>query len=250
MQALTQGRYVARLAQTRAEVAQAQDLRHLAFHAARGRGAGQGRDQDAFDATARHLLILTRDTGALVACARVQTFIGQAVQNSYSAQFYDLARLTAFPGPMIELGRFCLHPACHDPDVLRLAWGALARLVDAAGATLLFGCSSFDGAGVTRHAAALGALLPRVAPDRWRPGLRAPLHVALSDCVGQGSAKEALAATPALLRTYLGMGAWVSDHAVIDPDLDTVHVLVGVEIAKIPAARVRALRQIGTENVG
>ena len=47
---------------------------------------------------------------------------------------------------------------------------------------------------------------------------------------------------PALLRTYLGMGGWVSDHAVIDRTLNTLHVFTGVEISAIPKSRARLLR--------
>ncbi len=46
---------------------------------------------------------------------------------------------------------------------------------------------------------------------------------------------------PPLLRMYLAMGGWVSDHAVIDRGLDTLHVLVAVPVADIPPARLRAL---------
>ncbi|MEM9211400.1 MAG: ornithine-acyl-ACP acyltransferase, partial [Pseudomonadota bacterium] len=51
----------------------------------------------------------------------------------------------------------------------------------------------------------------------------------------------ALRQIPPLLKTYLRMGGWVSDHAVIDRDLRTIHVFTGVEIAKIPPARRKAL---------
>ena len=40
------------------------------------------------------------------------------------------------------------------------------------------------------------------------------------------------------------MGGWVSDHAVIDARLNTLHVFTGLEIAAIPPARARALRAI------
>ena len=45
-----------------------------------------------------------------------------------------------------------------------------------------------------------------------------------------------------LLRTYLVMGGWVSDHAVVDRDLNTLHVFTGLEIRAIPPARARLLR--------
>jgi putative hemolysin len=49
---------------------------------------------------------------------------------------------------------------------------------------------------------------------------------------------------PPLLRTYLMMGGWVSDHAVIDRQMGTLHVFTGVEIRAIPAARARMLRAL------
>ena len=49
---------------------------------------------------------------------------------------------------------------------------------------------------------------------------------------------------PPLLRTYLLMGGWVSDHAVVDRDLNTLHVFTALEIRAIPPARARLLRGV------
>jgi putative hemolysin len=54
--------------------------------------------------------------------------------------------------------------------------------------------------------------------------------------------KRAMATLPPLLRSYLMLGGWVSDHAVIDQDLNTLHVFTGLEIAAVPPARARLLR--------
>mgnify|MGYP006206379873 CR=1 FL=1 len=51
-------------------------------------------------------------------------------------------------------------------------------------------------------------------------------------------------AMPPLLKTYLLMGGWVSDHAVVDRDLNTLHVFTGLEIRAIPEGRARALRMV------
>ena len=48
------------------------------------------------------------------------------------------------------------------------------------------------------------------------------------------------AALPALLRAYLALGGWVSDHAVVDRDLGTCHVFTCVELDRLPPARRRA----------
>ena len=245
---LQRGRYGASFAHSADDVAAAQSLRFRAFFP--GRSAENGLDMDAFDASAHHVLIRDHQLDLLVACYRVQFHQGTSVEHSYAAQFYDLSALERFSGPMMELGRFCLHPASHDPDILRLAWAVMTHLVDQARVRLLFGCSSFAGADPARHAAALGALVGRIAPVAWRPGARATQRLPLERFAGTGTPAEAMALTPALLRTYLGMGGWVSDHAVIDPQMDTLHVLTGVEIDKIPPARARALRQIVLDCLG
>lgn len=246
MKPLSRGRYQVRLAANRQDVVAAQALRHTAFWAARGKARADGRDADVFDAQAQHVLVADQNTGTLVACYRVQMFDGASLHHSYAAQFYDLSRLIHFPGPMLELGRFCLAPDQHDPDILRLAWGAMTRLVDAAGVGLLFGCSSFAGADPVPHAGALAGLANRAAPEAWRPGPLAPERIDLRDL----PATKKPAPLPPLLRTYLSMGGWVSDHAVIDRQMDTLHVLTGVEIAAIPAARARALRLIAGADDG
>ena len=46
---------------------------------------------------------------------------------------------------------------------------------------------------------------------------------------------------PPLLRSYLMMGGWVSDHAVVDKDLNTLHVFTGLELSQVPKGRARLL---------
>ena len=235
MQALETGRLRARLAEGAQDIARAQRLRQRCF-----RGEGPGLDADGHDAACRHVLVETR-AGDLLSCYRLQLIAAPAgLEQSYSAQFYDLAPLAVLPAPMIEMGRFCVAPGAADPDILRLAWAAMTRIVDDSGAGLLFGCSSFRGARPADHAGALAALAGHVAPPRHRPGRRAPETVDLPAAAGRANP----GALPPLLRTYLAMGGWVSDHAVIDRDLDTLHVFTGVEIAAIPPARARALRAL------
>lgn len=237
------GRISARLAQGDGDLARAQALRHLCFHAARGLSCASGRDGDAHDERCRHVLIEDR-AGRLLACYRVFFMQdGRSAAQSYAAGFYDLTRLSGFPGPLMELGRFCIHPdAGPDPDILRLAWGALAGLVEASAAQMLVGCSSFDHADPARHAPALASLGPHIGPQAWRPDRRAGETVAIPLQAASGQP-----VLPPLLRSYLAMGGWVSDHAVVDRALDTLHVFTAVEVARIPPARARALRALAVK---
>lgn len=245
---LVRGRFQARLASGAAEIAASQRLRHLAFRAARGLAGPEGADIDSHDARAHHMLILDGDD--LVASYRVNIWQGGDVLNSYTARHYDLAALSRFPAPMVELGRFCLHPDRHDPDILRLAWAAMAMVVDQGKAGLMFGCSSFSGADPTRHMSALAELAPHVGPETWRPRPMGGERVDLAGLASLAPRRQALQGIPALLRSYLGMGGWVSDHAVLDRELDTLHVFTAVEVAKIPVARAAALRLIAATSMG
>lgn len=205
-----------------------------------------GRDADAFDDRCQHGLVRETATGRLVACFRLLLLKdGSGISQSYSAQFYDLARLGSFSGPIAELGRFCVDPEVMDPDVLRLAWAALTRIVDDERIGLLFGCSSFSGVDPKAYGCAFRHLCEKSrAPARWRPEPRAPETISLAEAAQAPDDRLALMQLPPLLRSYLAMGGWVSDHAVIDRNLGTIHVFTGVEIARIPPARKRLLRAL------
>ena len=248
MLSLRRGHYAARLAETEMDVARAQALRHLSFRAARGLAGSDGHDCDHFDTQCRHVLVEEAQSAQLVCCFRLMPLAdGREIERSYSAQHYDLSRLRGYPGGMLEMGRFCLHPDWHDPDILRVAWGAMTRIVDAAGVELLFGCSSFSGADAARHHEALAMLRAgHLAPRRWLPRVKAESVFRFGRALRhhQPDRARALSAMPPLLRSYLLMGGWVSDHAVVDHDLNTLHVFTGLEISAIPPARARLLRGV------
>jgi len=325
MKPLRRGRLVARLAETEADVTRAQALRWRAFRA-RSAACGQAEgaqplDQDAFDERCLHLLVEDAEQpGHLLACARVLPLAsGAEIAGTYTAQYYDLRRLSRYPGAMLEVGRFCTRPGNTDPEVLRTALGGLARLAEARGVSMLFGASSFSGTDPAPYAGAFAHLARNhLAPPRWMPAPKArevvryaglhrwrvtPVGGAVAAAFGAlasaadrlfdvlqrlvapvpgglrvGAAAGALAvarhapplavaspipapgapppatppalpalAMPPLLRSYLILGGWVSDHAVIDRDLATLHVFTALEIAAIPPGRARLLRALALD---
>jgi len=168
---------------------------------------------------------------------------GAAMLGGYSAQFYDLAGLAKADGAFAEIGRFCVDPTLRDADVLRVIWGALARMVDAESVRYLIGCASFVGIDPTLHLPAFRVLAMRhLGPGHQRPMVKADEVVgfAREPC----DVASGLRQMPALLRSYLAMGGWVSDHAVVDRDLQTLHVFTCVPVADIPPARARSLRAV------
>lgn len=232
-----QGRYTVGLAATAGDVVECQILRHLCF---RGR---IGRDRDRFDAGAHHLMI-SNESGLLLATCRFRLFPhGRAIGESYGAQFYDLSTLADTDAPMLEVGRFCCESPEPDPDLVRIAWAALGRIVDDTGAQLLFGCSSFAGTDPAPYGRALTQLAARsLGPVGRRPRPKAPEIVRFADVRPDGAAP-----LPGLLRSYLAMGGWVSDHAVIDRRMNTLHVFTCLDVAAIPAARASRLRALALD---
>ena len=144
------------------------------------------------------------------------------------------------------MGRFCIHPDWHDPDILRLAWGAMTAFVDANRIDMLFGCSSFAGTETDNYLDAFAMLKARhLAPKRWWPRIKAAeVFRYAARLRRKPDLKKAMSGMPPLLRTYLSMGGWVSDHAVVDRQMNTLHVFTGVEISAIPPARKRLLRAV------
>ncbi|MFZ1348189.1 MAG: ornithine-acyl-ACP acyltransferase, partial [Tabrizicola sp.] len=84
-----------------------------------------------------------------------------------------------------------------------------------------------------------------IGPADHLPGRKAAEVVEYPSLAGPVTDRRAaLSGLPPLLRTYLGMGGWVSDHAVVDWELDTLHVFTCVEVDRVPAARAASLRAV------
>ncbi len=235
---LQKGRLRARQSRARVDISKAQALRALAF------GCD---DADPLDEICTHILVEDIERDVVLCCFRMLCMRGDALGQSYSSQFYDLTALAQFNGPMVEMGRFCTHPNYSaDPDVLRMAWGAMTAYVDGNGVELLFGCSSFAGTETAAYLDSFAMLKERhLAPKRWLPRVKAPNVFRYAASLSRRpDPKRAMRAMPPLLRTYLMMGGWVSDHAVVDERMNTLHVFTGVEINAIPAARKRLLRAV------
>ncbi len=247
------GKFRARTAETVDDIRACQHLRYLTFIEQRGVAEkinAERMDIDEFDSACTHLMVEEAKTGQLVCCFRMLPLAnGTEIWRSYAAKYYELSKLEEYPGKMVEMGRFCIHPAWKDANILRVAWAAMTRFVDDEKVELLFGCSSFYGVDADAYADAFALLKERhIAPTRWLPRVKAPRVFPFKKrlLLRKPNLKLAMQKMPPLLRTYLVMGGWVSDHAVIDNELNTLHVFTGVEINRVPKSRARLLRGMAT----
>ena len=240
MEIVKVGHYRARFASSQKDILAAQTLRYQCFNLSNKFEL----DVDDFDTVCQHVLIENLETEKLICCYRILKFDnGENISSSYSSKFYDLKALESYTEPMIEIGRFCIDSEVNDPSVVLTAWAALAQIVDQNQTELLFGCSSFEGIEKEKYLDSFALLRDRyMAPDHWRPKIKAAQVFYYSkDLIYKVDINKALLNMPPLLKTYLSMGAWVSDHAVVDLNMKTLHLFTGMEISKIPKSRTNFL---------
>lgn len=141
-------RYCVRYAQTSEDLDAVLRLRFEVFNLELGEGLAEsfetGRDEDAFDAVCRHLMVVERSTGSVVGTYRLQTSAMAATgRGFYTASEYDLGEVPRdVLDDAVELGRACIAREHRNTRVLFLLWKGLAAYVAHNGKRYLFGCCS------------------------------------------------------------------------------------------------------------
>jgi putative hemolysin len=150
-----------RLAQTAAEVRQAQKLRYRVFYQEGPAIANPGRlfarrDVDAYDAICDHLLVLdhaARDGQNANRPAVVGTYrllrqpMAEEYGGFYSTAEFDIGGLLARHGDLqfLELGRSCVLAPYRNKRTVELLWHGIAGYLRQNRTDVMFGCASLDG---------------------------------------------------------------------------------------------------------
>lgn len=230
-----------RLAISREEIDAAQALRWHVFYEEMGAVPDDAtraarRDTDAYDAVADHLLVLDHALGegaaAVVGCYRlIRAPAASRVGRFYSADEYDLSRVLAFAGEVLELGRSCVHADYRNRSVMQLLWRGIAAYVFLHEIGLMFGCASLPGTDPDAVAPELTYLYRNhIAPEPIRP-VALPHRRVVMDRLGTAAldTRAALASLPPLIKGYLRLGGFVGEGAVIDSAFNTVDVAIVVK---------------------
>ena len=241
MPLLRAGNLEVRLATGPDEIDAAQALRYRVFYEEMAahpspETAKSQRDADRFDDFCDHLLVIDHSR-ATTAEAVVGTYrllrrkpAAQA-GGFYSASEYDISRLVALPGEILELGRSCVDARYRTRPTMQLLWRGIAAYVFHHQIELMFGCASLPGTDVDAQADTLSylyyyhlappGLRPRALPDRY-VDMRRPSTTGASP-------RARLAALPPLVKGYLRLGGFIGDGAVIDHQFNTIDVCVVVK---------------------
>jgi L-ornithine Nalpha-acyltransferase len=233
-----------RLAESEADIDAAQALRYRVFYESLGANAAVEtrrlrRDFDRFDARCDHLLVLDhsrptecgtgREIVGTYRLIRRETAIG--LGGFYSATEFDISRLVAYPGEILELGRSCVDRAYRQRSAAQLLWSGIAAYVFHYNIDLMFGCASLPGTDPDLLAVPLSylhhfhlaapLLRARALADRYVEMCRLPL-------CGLDPAR-ARAGLPPLVKGYLRLGGFVGEGAVVDGDFNTTDVCIIVK---------------------
>jgi putative hemolysin len=228
-------RYVARFAQTQAELDAALRLRFEIFNLELAEGLDAsfqtGRDRDPYDATCHHLLIIETETNEVVGTYRLQT-IELATRGFYSANEFDLTHLPVeVLEQSLELGRACIAQAHRSPQVLFLLWKGLAAYLLRARKRYMFGCCSLTSQDANEGKAVMNLLQEGghlheefiVPPQKG-------FECFAADFAGRESTQASI---PKLFRIYLRYGAKVCGPPAIDRMFKTIDFFVIFDLAML-----------------
>jgi putative hemolysin len=240
-----------RLAETDAEVEQAQRLRYRVFYEEMSAIPSPAmrearRDFDKFDEFCDHLLVVDRavhdDDGQpmVVGTYRLMRDVDAARAGGfYTAGEYEIAPMLAgIPQGwrVLELGRSCVLKSYRaKPGSMQLLWRGVMTYVARFSIDLMFGCASLQGTDPNAIAMPLSYLhhfhaMPDGMHVRARPELYVDMNLLPKESIDP---KEALRALPPLVKGYVRAGCGIGEGAVIDKQFGTTDVFIYFPVAKI-----------------
>ena len=252
---LRSGNLEMRLAESAAEIAAAQRLRYRVFYEEMKaqptpQMAAEGRDFDHFDDYCDHLLTFDRDLGegpeAVVGTYRLLRREAAARAGGfYTAGEYDIEKLLAMPGEIIEPGRSCVDAAYRNRPTLSLLWNGLGAYCLHYDGLLFFGCGSLHGTDPEELAVPLSYLYHyHLAPEPLRTRAIESRYVDMNLLPREKiDPRRAVVQLPPLLKGYLWAGGYVGDGAVVDEQFNTVDVCI---IVKTDLVTDRYLKRFAT----
>ncbi len=230
-----------RLAESEGDIKAAQALRYRVFYETLGARAAVEirdlrRDFDRFDERCDHLLVLDHSCGsgpeAVVGTYRlIRRTAAARLGGFYSAGEFDISRLVACPGEILELGRSCVDSAYRQRSAAQLLWSGIAAYVFRYNISLMFGCASLPGIDpdalavplsyLHHYHLAAAPLRARALANRYVEMCRLPFS--------EIDPVRARAGLPPLIKGYLRLGGFVGEGAVIDHDFNTTDVCIVVK---------------------
>jgi len=234
-----------RLARTAEEVTASQELRYQVFCAEMAAKPTNEmieleREFDAFDDYCDHLLVFDHNSengkGAVVGTYRLmRRESARRCGRFYTSGEYDITKLLAYPGPILEVGRSCVGRGHRSGAIMQLLWRGIAAYVLHYKIDIMFGCASLPGVRPDALAVPLAYLHHHhLAPPALRPRARSERYVAMDHLPPATATRDAAwPELPPLIKGYLRLGGHVGDGAVVDHEFGTTDVCIVVKTDRV-----------------
>lgn len=236
------GPFELRLARNEADVRAVQRLRYRVFYEEMkakpiGTMEAEKRDFDAFDEICDHLLVTdSKKTGdeAVVGTYRLlRRSVAERHGRFYTEDEYDIAKLLAVEGELVELGRSCVDLNYRAGAVVQALLRGLGAYTSQYDIRLMFGCASLHGTDPDELALPLSYLHHHLrAPEHLRARAVPERYVEMNRIPDSELDPRAGAASlPPLVKGYARAGCRFGDGAVIDEQFNTTDVCVVLDVA-------------------
>jgi putative hemolysin len=235
---ITEGRYVVRFARNPEEIDAALRLRFSVFNLELNEGLDSSfiteRDEDEFDSTCHHLIVVEKLTNTVVGTYRLRTLeMAKSAQGFYSSGEFRMEDLPfEVLARSLEIGRSCIAREHRNTRVLFLLWKGLALYATKLRKRYLFGCCSLftldcsEGKRAAQKLKSMNALHPEICVDA-----REECQCRPEDFLSPQVDREF--ELPKLFTTYLRIGAKICGEPAIDRHFKTIDFFVIFDIETI-----------------
>ncbi len=214
-----ESKLIACFSQDPQEIRRAQQLRARVFNLA---DREVTLDKDKFDDICLHLIVKVSLSNNIVGYSRILTtdMVSQSSE-FYSATEFDLSQIIKPNQRYMEVGRTCVDPNFRSGAVIGMLWSKIGQFMNEQKIDHLIGCASIsmlDG-GATALAVVNHLREKHFSAEDLRASPKLPLPQFDIEIEGKQH-------VPALLKTYLRMGAKVCGEAYLDRDFNVADVLI------------------------
>lgn len=231
------GNLEARLARSEEDIKAAQRLRYEVFYEECGAQPNETmarlkRDISPIDDFCDVLLVIDHTQNKVVGTYRFMLREAALEHGEhYTALEFDIRKLLAYPGQIMELSRSCVHKDYRTKPTMQLLWKGIGAYTTLNKVVLFFGCGSFLGTDVSNYRQALSYLHHfHLAPPEIRTHALST-HYQNMNLMPKEEVdhREALRQLPPLIKAYLRVGGFVGEGAFIDHKFNSLDVCIIVK---------------------
>lgn len=244
-------RYTLRFARDQRDLEAVQRLRYRVFNEELNEGLAASRatglDQDPYDTRCHHLLVVETQTDEVVGTYRVMTRETAHGESFYSDSEYYLSALpSVIASDAVEAGRACVAAPHRNGRVIRMLFAGLSRYLAWNQKRYLFGCCSVP----TLDAAEMYALLARLqgeghVDEALLLAARPHVRVAMPPLASVATHLTQME-PPALMTTYLRLGARVISEPAFDREFGVSDLMVLLDVQAMDPRVLASLSSVGS----